>query len=472
MRTFKWVASLVSIALGLLLAGCDALAPESSDVIEASGVVESVEIAVASEINGRVVGVQANQGDPVKAGQVLLVLENELLDAQYDQAEAAWEAAKVNLTVMESNVSSAQAGIEAAQLGLEITRLQFEQVLQAVRLEELPARMNSWDGNPPDEFELPSWYFSDDENIRIAEQAVALSAQELEIEKANLEDALDEVTNADIRRVEERLASAQFSFQLAQDLIDREVERKGEEAISDYLQSLFDSAEAELDSAQAEYEAILSEQGAQDLLEARARLVVAEERHQLALARLYQLQTGEKSLEVLIADLAVRRAEALVAQAQAVFAQAEAGLTQAEKLVDQARANLDLVEVQMDKLTVYSSSDGVVLAKTVEVGELLQLGVTAMTLGKLDSLTITVYVPEETYGRINIGDRADVRVDSFPGIVFSAQVTRIADQAEYTPRNVQAEEDRRTTVFAIELSVLDDENKLKPGMPADVSFVE
>lgn len=173
-----------------------------------------------------------------------------------------------------------------------------------------------------------------------------------------------------------------------------------------------------------------------------------------------------------MADLAVRRAEALVAQAQAVFAQAEAGLTQAEKLVDQARANLDLVEVQMDKLTVYSSSDGVVLAKTVEVGELLQLGVTAMTLGKLDSLTITVYVPEETYGRINIGDRADVRVDSFPGIVFSAQVTRIADQAEYTPRNVQAEEDRRTTVFAIELSVLDDENKLKPGMPADVSFVE
>jgi hypothetical protein len=51
-----------------------------------------------------------------------------------------------------------------------------------------------------------------------------------------------------------------------------------------------------------------------------------------------------------------------------------------------------------------------------------------------------------------------------------AVVTRIADQAEYTPRNVQTQEERQTTVYAIELEVSNPDGKLKPGMPVDVTF--
>jgi len=53
---------------------------------------------------------------------------------------------------------------------------------------------------------------------------------------------------------------------------------------------------------------------------------------------------------------------------------------------------------------------------------------------------------------------------------FSGTVTQIADQAEFTPRNVQTEEGRKTTVFAVQLQVSDTQNRLKPGMPADVLF--
>jgi HlyD family secretion protein len=63
-------------------------------------------------------------------------------------------------------------------------------------------------------------------------------------------------------------------------------------------------------------------------------------------------------------------------------------------------------------------------------------------------------------------------VDSFPGQTFEAAVVHIADQAEYTPRNVQTAEGRRTTVFAVKLAVENPDGKLKPGMPADVSFGE
>jgi len=49
-------------------------------------------------------------------------------------------------------------------------------------------------------------------------------------------------------------------------------------------------------------------------------------------------------------------------------------------------------------------------------------------------------------------------------------VIQIADEAEFTPRNVQTAEGRKTTVFAIQLAVENRDGKLKPGMPADVTF--
>ena len=86
------------------------------------------------------------------------------------------------------------------------------------------------------------------------------------------------------------------------------------------------------------------------------------------------------------------------------------------------------------------------------------------------NLTITVYVPEDRYGELSIGQAATVTVDSFAVITFKAAVIHIADQAEFTPRNVQTAEGRSSTVFAIKLKVDDPEGKLKTGMPADVVF--
>jgi RND family efflux transporter MFP subunit len=157
--------------------------------------------------------------------------------------------------------------------------------------------------------------------------------------------------------------------------------------------------------------------------------------------------------------------------------QAEVGVTQAQARLDQARsqaaqaqAELDLMDVQIKKLTVFAPVDGVVVTRAVEPGEIVQPGGAVLTLGQLDRMTITVYLPEDRYGAIKLGMSASVKVDSFPGQVFEATVKHIADQAEFTPRNVQTEDGRRTTVFAIELSVSNPNGLLKPGMPADITF--
>ncbi len=157
--------------------------------------------------------------------------------------------------------------------------------------------------------------------------------------------------------------------------------------------------------------------------------------------------------------------------AEKAVEQAEAALEQARTAVKQAQAQLALIDTQLEKLTVRAPVDGVVLTRNVEPGEVVQPGAEAIILIRPESLTITVYVPEDRYGAIRLGQQALVSVDSFPGETFRAEVIYISDRAEFTPRNVQTVEGRSSTVYAIKLRLEDPQGRLKPGMPADVTFL-
>lgn len=142
-------------------------------------------------------------------------------------------------------------------------------------------------------------------------------------------------------------------------------------------------------------------------------------------------------------------------------------------------ANNVVLSVKLNNATRSSSRervlaliDGVVLYRSVEPGEVAAPGAPLITVGDLDHMTLTVYVPEDRYGQIMLGESYPVTVDSFPSEVFTGTVSHIADRAEFTPRNVQTTDSRRTTVFAIKLDLAPSEGKLKPGMPADVNFGE
>lgn len=93
-----------------------------------------------------------------------------------------------------------------------------------------------------------------------------------------------------------------------------------------------------------------------------------------------------------------------------------------------------------------------------------------MVVATLDALTLKVYVPEDRYGQVALRQSYPVTVDSFPNETFQATVKNISDKAEFTPRNVQTTDSRKTTVYAITLDLASSDGKLKPGMPADVHF--
>ena len=92
-----------------------------------------------------------------------------------------------------------------------------------------------------------------------------------------------------------------------------------------------------------------------------------------------------------------------------------------------------------------------------------------MALANLDQVTLTVYVPEADLGQVALGQSVQVTVDAYPD-AFAGTVSHIASQAEFTPRNVQTQEERVHMVFAVKVSLENPDLRLKPGMPADAVF--
>jgi HlyD family secretion protein len=178
------------------------------------------------------------------------------------------------------------------------------------------------------------------------------------------------------------------------------------------------------------------------------------------------LANAQAQYDLLAAGANPSQIDAAQAQAEAAAKQAEAAQSQAEA----ALAALGVLDVQIGKLTIAAPADGIVLARAVEPGSVALPGSTLLVVADLSQLQITVYTPEDRYGTITLGQTASVKVDSYPTETFTATVVHIADRAEFTPRNVQTADGRKTTVFAIKLSIDNPESKLKPGMPADVEF--
>jgi HlyD family secretion protein len=415
--------------------------PEDT-TLSASGTVEALEVVVASEISGRVVEVLVHEGSSVEQGQVVIRLDDEILQAQLDRANAAHR--------------TAQAALHTAQVNYDAIAIQAEMVRRRARLEEMPARDTAWQTSSPDDFDLPIWYFEKSEKIVSAESEVDAASEALELERAHLDALLQDPTAVDLVESERRLAEARTSFLIAEGVRERARLARDDEKLEDYADELYEAAEAELEAAQSEYEYVLSDKVSEDVLEARARVAVAQSRYDSAMDSLILMQTGDDAIEIQASEMSL--------------AQADAALKQAETVLAQAQSEITLIELQLDKLILQAPASGVVATRNVEPGEVLPAGAVAVAIDQLDALKIIVYVPEDRYGQIELGGEAVVKVDSFPDDAFLGTVVRIAERAEFTPRNVQTDEGRRTTVFAVELALTDPSGRLKPGMPADVDF--
>jgi HlyD family secretion protein len=370
---------------------------QASRGLAGSGTIEATQVQVGPEVSGRIVELKADEGQVVKAGDVLLRLDDAMILVQRAQAQAAVNTA----------------------------RAQRDQLLAGARSEQLDA----------------------------AQAAISTTQALLNGAQADLDRLLAGATFDQVEAARSQLASAQARARAAHDTYNNILAGRGDGKAFGVTGTGLGAPEEQM----------------------RAQVEAADMQVTAAQARLNKVLSGATPDEVNSAQARVAGTQAQLVAAQAQYDLLKAGpsreqVAAADAAVAQAEASLKLLDAQAAKLVVHAPADGTVLVRNVHVGEIVSSGASAFVLGKLDTLQITVYLSEDTYGRVKLGQAARVTVDSYPGEAFTGTVVHIADQAEFTPRNVQTVEGRSTTVYAIKLDVPNPDGKLKPGMPADVNF--
>ena len=397
---------IVHFSLFICLAACSNT--PTNGPITASGFIEGEEVIVAPELSGRISEMLVDRGDTVQAGAVLVRLDDATLQSQRSEAEAGLALARANLDRVLAGARPEE--IAAARAALRQADAQRDGAAQAV----INAR------------EVISNPLSLNAEIDAARTQVRLAEQDVEMAEADLaETKLKHGVYSEYGGDTERMWDLQLQ-----------------------------AAEAVLMQAQAELEGTRQYLNAQ--LAMRANPLMLE-------AQLHEAETQH------------RVAAAQVAAAQAVLDELEAGPTEeqiaiAQAEVRQAESAVSLVDARITQLTLMAPMDGVVTSRSGQAGETATAGSPLLTIANLDEVTLVIYIPENRIGQVRLGQEVEVQVDSFPERVFIGHVGSIAGEAEFTPRNVQTQEERVNLVFAVKVSIPNPDGALKPGMPADATI--
>jgi HlyD family secretion protein len=382
--------------------------------ITGSGSIEAEIVDITAETGGRIVAIHADEGDEVERGDLLVELDTSLLEAKQNQLEAALATARANL----AEVSAPPRAEDVAAAEAEVGQARAARNGAYSVWREMSSVVN-------DPLELNAQV--DVARGEVADLAKSVEAAEAELKTAEIQ--RDEAARNQLN--DEAITMSQVAVKQA------------------------DAARASLAAARAELA------GAQSQL----ALLVAMRDNPLTLIT-----------QANAAQTAYEQADAGLLVAKANLASVKAGpmgedVAIAEAQVQQAEAALASVWVQLDKLNLTAPRDGIITDRSANPGELATPGATLLNLGDLDQVKLTVFIPETQMGRVLVGQTARVEVDAYPGEVFEGSVTFIAPEAEFTPKNVQTEEERVNLVFAVKITLDNPDHRLKPGMPADAEII-
>jgi HlyD family secretion protein len=344
------------------------------NLVVLSGRIEGDDSAVSPKTSGRILEIRFREGDLVKAGDMVALLDDEQVRARETQAQAA--------------VTQAGARLRSAQQQIAVLQQQLQQ-------------------------------------------------SELQMEQSKV-DAAGRVrqAEADLEASEAELAQQQATLQLS--VFDREA----------YTRLAKSGAVSERQGRQA-----TSSAEAQEAVVAASRRKVESLRGSLNVAKANLANPGIRSFQ----SSGVRKQ---MAQQESEIASAAA---------DQQRAVAQLTEAQANRadLTVRAPFDGTILTRAAEPGEVVQAGTAIVTMLDLARVYLRGFVPEGQIGKVKVGQKARVYLDSNPNQPVDAYVSRIDPQATFTPENTYFRDDRVKQVVGVKLQLKGATGFAKPGMPAD-----
>lgn len=239
-----------------------------------------------------------------------------------------------------------------------------------------------------------------------------------------------------------------------------------------------DLRRAELTAANAALADLEAGSRPQEIAAAEATLRSAEaerDRAKIDFSRFEDLRTKEvvTARDYDSAQALLRVAEARVTEATERLKLVREGaraelIAQAKARVQQATATVALAETQVENTRLASPLTGTVISHNIEPGEFVAAGTPIVTVADTLHTWVRAYIHQTDLGRVRLGQKLVVHTDTAPGKDFEGTVSFIASEAEFTPKTVQTTKERVKLVFRIKVDVLNPQDELKPGMPADV----
>lgn len=404
---------------------------EIRDVLELSGTIEpDSQVTVFPEIAGTIITMSVEEGNEVKKGQVLAVIEHEKLKLQMAQAEAAYQAAQTAYQQSEKlakiNVDSQIAQTRAQLAGAESAS---QQVLDLAETRTIS-------------------------QIEQAEAALASLQANLEkiISGAREEDRKQ--AQAAVNQAQANLANAKSNHARIKKLFDSG-------AISSQA---FEQAQTQLDIAQAQYDMAveqnrLIEKGAreEDIEAMKAQVRQAEASFELARAQA-ETKTWEK--DIALAESQVQAAQAALKAAEALEAAKswEAEIIAAETNATQTKAAFDLAKRMVQDANVTAPITGVVSRRYLDLGGKSSPVAPLFELVDIVMVKAVVSVLESDLSKLKLKDKAEIQVNALTKPV-SGEISRISPILERAKRAAK-----------VEIMIDNAKMNLKPGMFAKVSI--
>ena len=140
--------------------------------------------------------------------------------------------------------------------------------------------------------------------------------------------------------------------------------------------------------------------------------------------------------------------------------------------VANARASLASAEQAAADLVLTAPTEGTVVSRNAEPGEVLSAGTPTMTLADTRRPYVRIYLGPASIPLVHVGAPAAATLDAFPGRSFTGRVAMVSTRAEYTPRVALTEEERADQLFAVRIEFEDRSGMLKAGLPVTVHITK
>ncbi|MDZ8183891.1 MAG: efflux RND transporter periplasmic adaptor subunit [Nostoc sp. ChiSLP02] len=399
---------------------------ESLNVVQVSGRIEGYETEIGVKRSGRIESIAVREGAAVKKGQKLIELDS--IDEQ----------------LLQDQLRGAQARVTSAEYDEQQAISDMERV--AKEIQEINSQIN--------EAKLNLQQSQGDTAGRIeqAKSNVAAAKATLVQAQAEVKQAAAEVNLAKINR--DRYA------QLVQEgAVDRQQ--------FDQAQTTFDTATATLEAREAAVNA------------ARQQLSAVQ-------GALTQAKTTGFNPDIRNAQLTALVTKQQQSYAQLKSAQAKVKSARAKVKDAQATKQQFLTQIADSKkdLNVVSPLDGVVTARSVEPGAVVNSQTNILTIVDPKTVYFRGFVPEGDIGKVRLGQTANIFIDSAPDKPLAGKVIAIDPQASFTPENIYFQKDRVRQVVGIRIQIQNPDSCLNPenpytesdlpcakmGMPADAEI--